>query len=108
MTCLVVAAVRYDNTGDYNTESFLPSEIGLLANLTTLVMSSNAMKSGTIPTELGRLSNLQLLNLDAYGLKGTLPTELDNRSRLSILYMDGNRSLDPFLSLLEQWLPWKY
>ena len=40
----------------------IPTELGAMPNLTTLVMYDNRL-SGPIPSELGRLKRLTLLNL---------------------------------------------
>ena len=53
----------------------IPSELGLVANLQGLDLAANSL-SGTIPSELGLLANLQVLDLAANSLSGTIPSEL--------------------------------
>lgn len=45
------------------------SEIGQLSNCKTLIVSYNEL-SGSIPTELGLLTELTLLSMDSNGLMG--------------------------------------
>ncbi|CAB9529449.1 LRR receptor-like serine threonine-protein kinase [Seminavis robusta] len=53
----------------------LPTELGLMTNLTDVSVLANAV-TGTIPTELGRLTLLTSLHLASNSLEGTLPSEL--------------------------------
>ncbi|KAK3287676.1 hypothetical protein CYMTET_4828 [Cymbomonas tetramitiformis] len=53
----------------------VPTELGLLLNVTYLDLSSNNL-TGTVPTELGMLSELDTLYIFHNSLTGTLPTEL--------------------------------
>ena len=46
--------------------------------------------SGTIPVELGALTNLQRLYLWGNGLSGTIPAELGNLTSLQELYLNQN------------------
>ena len=46
--------------------------------------------SGTLPSELGSLSKLQYLNLNANALSGALPSELGSLSNLQSIYLGGN------------------
>ena len=52
----------------------IPSELGSLANLTSLDIDTN-MLEGSIPTEFGNLKKLVELDLDKNKLNGTIPTE---------------------------------
>lgn len=53
----------------------LPSTVGILSNLELLMLERNLM-SGTLPSTLGNLSSLQGLNLRFNGFSGTIPTTL--------------------------------
>jgi hypothetical protein len=55
---------------------YLPPEIGLLSEMTTINLRDNDLR-GTIPTEIGLLSNLQVLDLSGNpNLEGTVPEEV--------------------------------
>ena len=63
----------------------IPPELGQVTNLTWLDLSSNKL-SGSIPPELGRLTNLTQLELGAnYDLSGTIPSELGELTNLESL-----------------------
>jgi hypothetical protein len=67
----------------------IPTELGNLSNLTRLTLWNNSL-TGTIPTELGNLSNLSSLSLGSNDLTGTIPTELGNLSNLMWLALYNN------------------
>jgi hypothetical protein len=74
-------------------QSFIPRSIGLYTGLTRLNLQS-ARVTGTLPTEIGLLSNLQYLTLeDNAGLTGTLPTQWNRMSGLTYLDLGGNSGL---------------
>ena len=52
----------------------IPTEIGKLANIEVLEVDVNEL-TGTIPTELGNLLNMVEMDLDKNKLTGTVPTE---------------------------------
>ena len=54
-----------------------------------LYLQSNQL-SGTIPPELGSLSNLQYLNLDSNLLSGSIPPQLGSLSSLYEMYLSNN------------------
>jgi len=67
----------------------IPSELGRLTNLTTLDLAFNSL-SGSIPSELGNLTNLTDLFLDINSLSGNIPSELGNLTNLAYLYLNNN------------------
>ena len=68
----------------------IPSELGNLSNLVTLWLSNNQL-SGAIPVELGNLSNLRYLRLYYNQLSGTIPVELCNLLSLQDLVLFSNQ-----------------
>jgi len=68
----------------------LPPELGNLSNLTLLLLDSNEL-SGEIPQELGQLSRLTTLYLNSNELSGTIPPELGQLSSLQDLLLNSNQ-----------------
>ncbi len=68
----------------------LPSELGNLTNLTSLKLYENQL-SGTIPSELGNLTNLDHLYLFSNQLSGSIPSELGDLTDLTDLRLNGNQ-----------------
>ncbi|KAM7254288.1 hypothetical protein ACFE04_031970 [Oxalis oulophora] len=71
----------------------IPPEIGLLSNLTTLNLSSNFL-NGTISPEIGKLGSLGLLSLSNNFFSTTLPEALGQLSRLDKLDLSNNKFHD--------------
>ena len=72
----------------------IPSEIGLLTQVTRLYLFYNEF-TGTIPSELGNMINLKYLYLDDNELTGTIPKELgklDQPTRLDTQQQQLNRN----------------
>ena len=67
----------------------IPSELGRLANLETLDLSYNGL-SGEIPPELGGLAALQFLTLSDNDFVGEIPSELGRFGQLRFLDLDDN------------------
>ena len=67
----------------------IPSELGRLSNLQALDFASNHL-TGTIPPALGNLSNLKHLSLDNNLLSGSVPQELGRLSNLEALDFASN------------------
>ncbi len=82
----VTSLELYDN----NLIGSIPTELGNLTNLEWLSLDDNAL-SGSIPTELGNLTNLTELWLNKNQLSGSIPTELGNLTNLTGLWLDKNQ-----------------
>jgi len=95
---LLTNLVRLDIAGGNNNQTngnalvgTIPSEIGKLKYLESLLLQSNNL-SGTIPSELGLLTNLQQLELfDNTRIHSTIPKELGNIQSLKVLRLEQNR-----------------
>jgi len=68
----------------------IPAELGNLTNLNTLWLEGNHLE-GSIPTELGNLANLEYLNLYYNRLTGSIPVELGNLANLQSLNLSWNQ-----------------
>ena len=68
----------------------IPTELGQLTNLQTLYLGQNQL-SGSIPTELAQLTNLRYLDLFGNQLSGSIPTELAQLINLQSLYLFNNQ-----------------
>ena len=68
----------------------IPSSLGGLTNLEWLRLGSNQL-SGTIPSSLGGLTNLEQLYLDDNQLSGTIPSSLGGLTNLDELNLSYNQ-----------------
>ena len=68
----------------------IPAELGNLTDLQSLRLVGNQL-SGRLPAELGNLSNLHGLELGANQLTGQIPAELGNLTNLEALHLSDNR-----------------
>jgi len=82
-----VSGVSLDNNQLIGT---IPPELGNLSNLTSLQLSGNQL-TGPLPPELGNLTNLTTLRLASNQLTGPLPPELGNLTNLTTLYGYSNQ-----------------
>ncbi|MDE0337568.1 MAG: hypothetical protein OXI80_07845, partial [Caldilineaceae bacterium] len=67
----------------------IPTELGSLTNLEGLYLARNQLTGG-IPTELGDLANLENLDLSINNLTGGIPTELEDLTNLQLLDLSFN------------------
>ncbi len=68
----------------------IPPEIGNLSNLQALLLLINQL-TGNIPAEIGNLDNLELLFLLRNQLTGSIPSEIGNLSNLKGLGFENNQ-----------------
>jgi Leucine-rich repeat (LRR) protein len=71
----------------------IPTEFGLLTQLSNLDLSDNIYLSGVLPTELATLSNLEYFNIGGSSISGTIPSEFGQLQSLEELYLSA-----PFLT----------
>lgn len=90
-----ITAITMSNLGLTGT---IPTSIGDMTTLTLLDLSSNNIHS-TIPTSIGLLSNLNSFKIFSNSLSGTIPRSLLNVRNLLVLILDRN-------SLSGQVPPW--
>ncbi|MCO5608573.1 hypothetical protein L7F22_062784 [Adiantum nelumboides] len=80
----------------------LPMQIGDLVNLQTLDLSYNGNLTGTLPSELFQLANLEELFLQSCGLFGTIPAELGRLTKLTYLALNQNFFTGPIPTTVGQ------
>jgi hypothetical protein len=83
---LLVDSYNLNNNGLVGS---IPSELGTLSELLRLDLSENIL-SGTIPDELGNLMELSSLSLACNSLTGSVPETLSDLSQLEDLCLGGN------------------
>ncbi|MBN2416026.1 T9SS type A sorting domain-containing protein [bacterium] len=81
----VTGLTLYNN----NLNGTIPSEIGVMTALQTLVLEQNHL-SGSIPSSLGGCAALVYLDLYDNELTGSIPSQLGNLTNLAVLYLDDN------------------
>ena len=70
--------------------STIPTEIGWLTQLTSVNLQADRL-NGAIPTEIGRLTKIAFLNLNVNLLTSTIPMALGNLSGLTSLFLSSNQ-----------------
>jgi len=73
-----------------NLHGSIPGELGDLTNLEELILYNNQLIS-SIPSELGNLTNLNTLILMDNLLSGNVPSEIGNLTSLQFLFMNNNQ-----------------
>ena len=82
------------SVGDNNLTGAIPTELGSLASLKVLNLGVNQL-TGSIPPELGNLAGLQVLSLADNRLTGSIPPELGSLGSLQELRLQQNELTGP-------------
>ncbi|KAI2500784.1 hypothetical protein MHU86_13708 [Fragilaria crotonensis] len=78
------------NDGEMVTGSSIPSEIGLLTQLTALLVDGNEL-TRSIPSEISLLTDLVILSFTENELSGTIPSSISMLTKLTGLWLDQNK-----------------
>ncbi|HEY9628110.1 MAG TPA: DUF4347 domain-containing protein [Coleofasciculaceae cyanobacterium] len=73
-----------------NLAGSLPTELGNLSNLQDLTFNKNQL-NGSIPSSLGNLNKLEIIALNNNQLSGSIPSELGSLSTLKTLNLSSNQ-----------------
>ena len=68
----------------------LPTELGTLTNLISVILTQNFRLGGWLPSELGKCSSLETLHVDSNTFIGSLPSEFGNLPRIQELRLGQN------------------
>lgn len=97
-----------DIQNNYDLGGTIPTDIAMLASSLTSLQLSGLKLEGTIPSEIGNLGNLELLNLATNMLSGPIPTTLALLQNLEVLVLRDNQlkkdsdSEEDFFELFDQ------
>ncbi|WOK96734.1 putative LRR receptor-like serine/threonine-protein kinase [Canna indica] len=72
-----------------NLSGTLASELGLLSHLEVLLLNGNCL-SGSLPEEIGNLPHLDRLQIDLNEVSGPIPKSFANLSKIKHLHMNNN------------------
>ena len=86
-------SLRHLHLGSARLSGTIPTELGRLTELTSLKLDANRL-SGTIPSELGLLRKLETLDLYDNPLQGDVPSELARLINIRLFYIP-NQNLRP-------------
>jgi len=73
-----------------NLNGTIPSQIGNLSRLGSLVVSGNSLLTGSIPTSIGNLNNLTDIFLFGNNLTGSIPNSISHLTNLRTLVIADN------------------
>ena len=83
-----VSAIRL---GRNNLTGSIPPEIGQLTELRVLILTQNSLEGSSLPIELGQLSNLEELVIANDQIEGSIPAELAKLTNLRFLSLSRNQ-----------------
>jgi hypothetical protein len=77
-------------SGNYTMKGTIPTDIGRLKSVTTIILSQNELR-GRIPPDIGSLELLSTLQLGSNQLTGPIPLELSLLTDLTVLELGNNQ-----------------
>lgn len=80
--------------GNKNIRGSIPEEIGALTNLLALDIDDNAL-TGTLPSVLYTLTSLEAIDLNSNSLSGTISDDIGNLPNLVVVQFDNNEFSGP-------------
>jgi len=83
-------SVAHIRLGGANISGTIPTELGSLMELESILFENNAL-TGSIPSELGELKLLHQLVLSGNELTGSIPSALENNDNLQYLFLASNK-----------------
>ena len=89
-TCYNIETTTELNLSNNQLTGEIPSEIGKLTNLEGLYLFENQL-TGEIPEEIGNLTNLTFLGLSENQLIGEMSSNIENLTNLDALYLNENQ-----------------
>ncbi|XP_022029798.1 probable LRR receptor-like serine/threonine-protein kinase RFK1 isoform X1 [Helianthus annuus] len=90
-------SLMFRNLEANNFSGTVPSDLGRLINLHTLILSSNRL-TGTLPASLAELSNLKDFRIIDNNLSGSIPNFIENWRQLNKLELIGTGLSGPIPS----------
>ncbi|WP_026450266.1 T9SS type A sorting domain-containing protein [Aequorivita capsosiphonis] len=80
----------------------IPNEIGNLTELEFLAFWNNTL-TGNIPDELGNCTKIELLSLEDNALTGTIPASFSNLTNMSSFWLNGNLLSGDISTVFSSW-----
>ncbi|CAB9526560.1 LRR receptor-like serine threonine-protein kinase [Seminavis robusta] len=88
------SSLQHINFGTTRLAGTLPTELGLLTSLEIMELDNSAILGGTIPSEIGLMKSLRVVDMSRDpNLQGSLPTEVGNLANLESFWLFSSVSL---------------
>lgn len=88
---VLLTKVQVLNVSRSGLSGTIPTAIGALVDLEGLFLNDDPLLAGAIPTELGLCSTLWVLNVSNTGVSGTILTEMGQLTALEVAHLSTNR-----------------
>jgi hypothetical protein len=91
VSCVFIDVVHGLQLPSNGLQGKLPPLLGLLTSLKALDLSMNVNITGTIPSQIDKMTSLHILNLADLQLTGTIPSHLGSLQYLDLISFGGNQ-----------------